>query len=181
MNLSKRLLIIFLAVCAVVILCVLFILHGNRKNIPADSQQVTFPAASSVNGSSNPAGDMMVLQTNTGNAIQVHNFKNSPNVIKDPNVEGQYDLVGGAYPDPGIPYAIFYQTRDDYFGITLLSEPLSERRTAAENQLAQTLGIAKQDLCRLHYVVAPGPGVNDTYSGENLGFSFCPGAIPLPD
>jgi len=46
--------------------------------------------------------------------------------------------------------------------------------------LLQQLGISEQDACRLRYSVSVPFSVNPLYSGKNLGFSFCPGATPLP-
>jgi len=77
------------------------------------------------------------------------------------------------------PYRIVYMARDQSFTIGLYTEPLRETRLAAEAELQQLLGISNVDMCRIKHVVLVPIDVNEFYSGQNLGFSFCPGAIKL--
>ena len=43
----------------------------------------------------------------------------------------------------------------------------------------QHLGISESDMCRLSYMVSVPNRVNTIYAGQNLGFSFCMGAVAL--
>jgi hypothetical protein len=36
------------------------------------------------------------------------------------------------------------------------------------------------DMCSLNYYLGTDQGVNPYYAGEELGFSFCSGAVDLP-
>lgn len=122
----------------------------------------------------------LIISAYDGSKITMKDFLKDPEVLADPNVPGQYVIAGGIYPEPTTPFHIFYQQTDDYFGITLYGEPLSQSRVHAEDLLMEKLDIGKEDMCKLSYVVAPGPGVGEVYQGQNLGFSFCQGAVILP-
>lgn len=78
------------------------------------------------------------------------------------------------------PYLIQYTTATQYFNIVLLNEPIGTTRLAAEQFLMVDLGISQSQMCQLSYMVAVPNSVNSQFAGKNLGFSFCPGATPLP-
>lgn len=149
--------------------------HTSPAN-PGTTGGTTLPSSGQVT----VTGPTRTVQTSDKKTLSVHDFSQDTDVQTDPNIPGQYFLAGGVFADQTTPYQVFYQSDDDYFGITLYHEPLKATRAAAEIELMNRLGISKDDMCRLNYVVAPGPGVNDAYAGENLGFSFCPGATKLP-
>lgn len=147
---------------------------------PSSGGGTVFPGSGDANGGTNGTGPLRTISTSDGGKTAVEDFTAKPGVIQDPNVPGQYDLAGGSSPDASTAYHIFYQSEDDYFGIALYKEPLGQTRRQAEQDLISKLGIPQARMCALNYVVAPGPGVNDAYAGQNLGFSFCPGAVKLP-
>lgn len=171
----KRVLIIS-AVVLVLLLIVLaaFILLNKKEAAPPDAQGPSFPSGGTIGGIA-PDEPTFVIADYDDEPIEVRDFRTTP----DPYVPGQYAIVGGIDTEQS-PYDIFYQETDDYFGITLYKEPLGTNRLLAQTRLQETLGITNDEMCRLNYVVAPGPGVAETYEGVNLGFSFCPGATVLP-
>ena len=73
-------------------------------------------------------------------------------------------------------YALLYFPEDQSFTVSLYSEPLAEKRIAAEQELLALLGITSDEACLLRHVVMTPWWVSEFYSGKNLGFSFCPGA-----
>lgn len=117
-----------------------------------------------------------------GNMIAVNDFKNASSTIKNPdNTTGYFILSGTDDPEaPVPPYTIVYFDSDQSFGISLNREPVGKVRSDAEGALMNELGISEGAMCNLNYTVAVGPGVNPAYDRQNLGFSFCPGAVPLP-
>lgn len=153
-----------------------FFFH-KTPTVVAPGGDTTLPSGGAV---TLPGPTRSFIASDGKNHVTAHDFTLDTDVVVDPNVPDQYDLAGGIYADQSTSYQIFYQTTDDYFGITLYKEPLKATRAAAELELKARLGISEADMCKLNYVVAPGPGVNEAYAGENLGFSFCPGAIKLP-
>lgn len=66
------------------------------------------------------------------------------------------------------------------FIVSINTEPFGDTRKRAEVALQNKLGLTNEELCKLSVVVSTNPGANNLYKGQNLGFSFCPGAIVLP-
>ncbi len=117
----------------------------------------------------------------SGGSLVVHDFTKDSRVVVDPHNAGHYHLAGGAGLDQvDAPYLIVYVASDQSFTISLEKEPLSQTRLDAEAYLMQMLGISKRDMCLLRYSVLVPNDVSEIYSGKNLGFSFCPGAVVLP-
>lgn len=116
-----------------------------------------------------------------GSPVMTKNFKNDPQTIVDSNNKGYYYLSGGLNPTAThAPYSTFYNDTDQSYNVTLLAEPLSQYRKAAETELMQKLGINEVAMCRLRYSVNVPYWVDENYAGVNLGWSFCPGATQLP-
>jgi hypothetical protein len=115
-----------------------------------------------------------------GGTITIRDFKSDPSVITNPNIPGQYILAGGSDPSgTGASYSTFYVDLDQSFNITILQEPIGDVRKQAEQDLMSRLGINQDQACALRYWVGVPNFVNSIYSGKNLGFSFCPGAVAL--
>lgn len=85
--------------------------------------------------------------------------------------------VGGS---DDAPFQILYYPNDAGFLISLLAEPLGENRLKAEAALRGKLQLPDAELCKLNAQVATSIYVNETYAGQNLGLSFCSGAVRLP-
>lgn len=66
------------------------------------------------------------------------------------------------------------------FILSINKEPFGDTRKRAEAALRSKLGLTNAELCKLSVVVSTNPGANDLYKGQNLGLSFCPGAVALP-
>lgn len=141
-----------------------------------------------------PQSQVTVRPTETGGAkksitirgegmIEVNDFMQDPQTKGDPVNAGQYFLgnyIDPTSPDaPAVPYAVTFIDATSYFNIALLAEPIDEARTEAEAYLQKQLGITPGQMCQLKYMVSVPVRVNQTYAGQNLGFSFCPGATPL--
>lgn len=77
-------------------------------------------------------------------------------------------------------HSITYAEFDNSYAIALYTFPLSSARIAAENELRSILQIDDASICRLSITVAVPMGVSETYAGQNLGLSFCPGSVQLP-
>ena len=92
-----------------------------------------------------------------------------------------YQVAG----DDDTSYLITYIPADDMgsqaqFLISLAQEPLGEVRRQAENALLQRLNLSAAELCKLDVQVWTDDSVNATYAGQDLGLSYCPGAVVLP-
>ena len=176
----------WLIIIGVVVILIIAVVIAAFALKPAATQpnqantQTQFPNSGNTNTSSSTS-QLLSVATLTGGSVLVKNFENSPTTAKDPTGDGYYYVSGGLYQNQThAPYQIFYDSEHQYFGITLYKEPLGQYRTQAENELMQDLGISQQQMCSLNYDISVGQGINDLYVGQNLGFSFCPGAVALP-
>lgn len=146
-----------------------------------------FPVATTTAAS---AHDQMTVALQNGQSIRTADFLHNGKTIQDPQNAGQYYLAGsvgycdtnGSCPGgaPSDEYHIVYFSEDKSFIISLVAEPIGQARRDAEQFLMQTLGLTQQQMCALKYEVLTTSSVNGQFAGDNLGFSFCPGATKLP-
>ncbi|MHB8860130.1 MAG: hypothetical protein ACYC48_00120 [Minisyncoccota bacterium] len=155
----------------------------EKENVGLPSAPSAIQATSSV--SSLEAG--MSIAGSGGGAIQTLNFISNPTTVKDPINPGFYYLGYHQYegvPDPTVttdpPYVVAYESDTQFFNIALLQEPIGPVRGEMEQYLMTQLGITQAQMCQLNYMVSVPYRVNSQFSGMNLGFSFCPGAVVLP-
>lgn len=158
---------LIIAAAFLVLLVITLLLLVLRKPAPFTAPQtgVSFPNA-----------------TTTSSAGQ-NSFLNNPDTKQDPYDSMTYYLGNQPLPDHSSnpPYLISYNTQTGYFNVTLFQEPIGELRRQAEQYLQQRLGLSQEQMCSLKYVVGVPDFINTQYSDTNLGFSFCPGAVQLPD
>lgn len=167
-------------------------LAGSGNQAPATNspgtQTTGLPVAGSVtqlNPSSGGTGTS--IASAAGDAIQTKDFMADPATVQDRINAGYYYLgyhtsVGVSDPSAteNPPYVITYIAATQYFNIALLQEPIGPVREEMQQYLMDHLGIPQSQMCELKYMVSVPNRVNSQFSGRNLGFSFCPGATPLP-
>lgn len=180
--------VIFIALGALVFWLVGSKQQSQTSPSTTQTQPVGLPVAGDATQTQNPSQEtLMSVATNNGGAIQTTNFMADPATVKDPINPGYYYL--GYHQNEGVadptatanpPYIIMYLSTSQYFNISLLQEPIGDTRAAVEQYLMQHLGITQSQMCELKYLVTVPDDVNSHYSGENLEFSFCPGATVLP-
>ena len=153
----------------------------SNQNTGSTGVVATVPSGST--GTQQPT---VSLPTADGAEIQAKDIKKDTVVGKYPT-PGYY-YIGFHAPVSGVvdptatenpPYLILYIEASHYFNIELLEEPIADTRVAAEQYLLQHLGITESDMCRLSYMVSVPNRINTIYAGQNLGFSFCIGAVAL--
>ncbi len=148
---------------------------NNTENIITQNQSSVSVTPSNSSNGSNQATVTSVTTFN-GGKIQTKDFLNDPETRKDPINTGYYYL--GPY-DGSLPYSIEYIASSQYFNISLLQQPIGPARVDAEKYLMDHLGISAQQMCTLKYSVSVPVSVDQKHAGVDLGFSFCPTAIPL--
>ncbi|HWU24755.1 MAG TPA: hypothetical protein VN086_03325, partial [Candidatus Paceibacterota bacterium] len=141
-----------------------FLIFSKKAPVSQVQQPVVFPSSTS---------------TTTSISTAQSNFLAKPDVHEDSYNPGYY-YVGYQPTDASAPYLIRYIADTNYFTIGIVSEPIGASRAKAESYLMQLLGVTKEQMCTLNYAVYVSNDVNSQYSGTNLGFSFCPGAVQLP-
>ena len=114
-----------------------------------------------------------------GSTIEVQNF--IPQTQPEWWKEGLPYFIAGNGDVSGPGYEIQFSPETSKFIVTIFKEPIGERRKAAEQVLRTSLGLPDSALCWLKYGVYVLYEVNPTYGDRNLGFSFCPGSVPLPE
>ena len=170
----KKIFIICVPIILLVILAIFWRTTSQRQN-PETSAPVGLPTSSSVTPI---AVQSRTIQTVSSGPITTNDFLAQPETKEDPANKGYYFL--GNQPEVSNPYTIEYIAATDYFNISLLQEPIRQSRIDAENYMLEHLGLTKEKLCTLNYMLSVPDAVNSIYSDENLGFSFCPGAVVLP-
>jgi hypothetical protein len=158
-----------LIVVAVGIVCttvgVLVYIKLNQTSVSNEPTPVSFPVGTTTTG------------------ISQNDFLRNPNVAEDVNNPGYYFVGYQPQEDQSIgdtPYIITYIAETDYFLVTLAQEPLGSTRRSAEQYLMKVLQLSQEQMCALNYSVSTLNSINDQYSGMNIGFSFCSGAVKLP-
>jgi len=182
---QRTLIIIITAVVVVgVVLAGIFWLRA--PNAPKGDIKQTVSSTGNTNTTVVTTGGTTVLEkeltvsTLDGNTLQVNDFKKNNLTVEDTNNKDHFYLSGGLDPvKDNAAYSILYVEFDQSFNVAILQEPLGEVRKRAEQELIKLLGVSQTDLCRLRYIVSTPNWVNEIYSGKNLGFSFCPGAVQL--
>lgn len=107
-----------------------------------------------------------------------------PDPTRLPQPEGytpeQGYQLGGS--DSGAYQILFFTSgAENRILVSLLAEPLGETRQKAEAELRAALMLSDADICALATLeVWTLPSVSETYAGEDLGLSFCPGSVLLP-
>lgn len=165
-----------------IILLVTFLLPEEEiKPTPSNGSVNQFPIASST---TQTGQNTLTLKTAVGKSIVVKNFLSDTKTVADPVNQGHYYL-GNHFPFDSTPpttmptYIIEYISPTQFFNIALIKEPIGKERMQAEQYLLSELGITKEDMCRLNYMVSVPVDVSEYYAGINLGFSFCPQSTPL--
>lgn len=73
-------------------------------------------------------------------------------------------------------FSIVYYEKDQSFTVNLLSKPLSEARSKAEDRLLSLLNLDFAQGCKLNLSVFVPFEVDENYSGQDFGLSFCAGS-----
>ena len=164
---------------------------GGAPAATSTQSGATFPTAPSATQQSGLAvapsggGSGMTVAGISGQAIATSDFLASAETTKDQSNPGYYylgvdpsmlDLSAASSP----PYVITYMSDSQYFNIALYKEPIGQVREAMQQDLMRRLGITQDQMCQLNYMVTVPYWVNARFTGESLGFSFCPGAVVLP-
>lgn len=165
-----------------------FASSNGQAPTPSGNQPASLPIAGSITQVTPSSGSSgMSVASANGGTIQTKDFMEDPATVKDPINPGYYYLGYHVYEgvsDPTAtenpPYIITYINATQYFNIALLQEPIGSVREEMQQYLTVHLGISEDEMCGLKYMVSVPNRVNSQFSGRNLGFSFCPGATPLP-
>lgn len=178
-----------------IVLIGLFFLAYKLTSLDEGISQVSQTATTTTQGNTESSisdtSSLPLVSSQTALSItdstQVEDILENSDLAKDPMNPGYYYLgyhtnQGGADPTATIapPYIIEYIDTTHYFNIALLQEPIGTTRETMQQYMMFRLKLSEDQMCKLDYMVSVPEKVNAFYAGKSLGFSFCPGATPLP-
>jgi hypothetical protein len=110
--------------------------------------------------------DRFVIHTPKGD-VAVLDFRKHPALI----TQDQTTVVIANTNDSDIEFYV----PDSSFNIVVLTKPFPVVRKRAEALFLKSLGISQNDACKLSAREGTTIHIDPRYSGQNYGFSFCPG------
>lgn len=192
---KKLLLLSGLLIIIVLIFTIMFLMMRSDTNPMAPlwgSSQEDTPTQLPLSNSGDPAQDVpvsdgssdrtpapdgkMPVETQNG-YVYVNDISTLQNSVEVST--GQYKIDPYDVYDYDPEFDIVYFESNDSFAISLRREPLSENRRQVEAYLQQQLGITQAEMCELRVYIGTSFDVNPEYSGQDFGFSFCPGSVQL--
>ncbi len=163
---------VVLAVLAVIISVLaiyIYIVNSSQKKtvVPTDQNEASnyplFPVP-------DKNEEKFTIKTSSGDVTVENVYKNY-----------LYDLSenGVAFKDND-DYYIAYYPEDQGFIITIMNSDIQRARDNAENDFISTLGINKEQACKLKVFLGVPISVSEKAAGENYGLSFCQNGISFP-
>ncbi len=121
------------------------------------------------------------LLLNDGSTIQLPEFITQNEKTTKLTPETFREIAGGNNLNFSISYLPYNKENSQIqFTVILNKLPLSKSRVEAENALRTKLGLSNEELCKLDLSVYVFGWINKDLAGQNLGLSFCDGAMDLP-
>lgn len=157
------------------LIVVAFVVMQNGQQ--PDNEHVTqFPETNDGTVEVVDVTDKFTVLGKDGTQVEVRDFLKDTSVVKWGD---SYVIAEDVDVKRDLYYQIFYFPMDRSISVALLQEPLSLSRNLAERALHERLMLSQDVLCKLDINVSTPSFVSDTFSGRDLGLSFCPGAIQL--
>ena len=182
-DMNKRIFIlIFLSVLLVVAIIITILTnHKGGIDLPSNDLGQVQPEKQEVYTDFNtqvvPSKDInkTTIPTSKG-AVKPTDVRKLPEI--SPLGDGVYSLEG-TRSDKSAGFSMVYYEMDNSYSIAVLNEPIAENREAASKYFLEVLQISEADACKLKVYIGTTYDVNQELSGQNLGLSFCPGAVKL--
>lgn len=122
----------------------------------------------------------ITVSTTAGEQVSVPDFRTGHEPDHTP-AGTIYTIRAPEYSNTEMTFSLQYNEATSEFLVVLLQEPIGAARKEAEQYLKAMLMLQDTELCALNTTVVVMPSVNPAFATyENLGLSFCPGAVPLP-
>lgn len=177
---KKYLIIIIAFILVTTAVWYLFVSQQPSVSNDGDTPTTTFPAGGGL--STNSA--TLTIQTISGDNLEIHNFLNDSDIVKDAINDGYYYLgnhfsTNDQTPQSNPEYVIEYIAETNFFAIGLFREPLAQSRRNVEEYLMTKLGLSEEQMCSLNYSMSVPRRVNEHLAGTSFLFSFCDGSYPL--
>jgi hypothetical protein len=170
---------IIVAACVLILMGVVIVSFLLNSDDTAIESPVVFPEVDPTleRQTQDSFGDAVVLSTKAGRSVQIRNFMEDADTYELSD-DGIY-VIGEKDESIGDNYKIYYHDFDGSIIVSLRSIPLATVRVLAEVELKKTTGLIESQLCDMNIVVNTPRDVSESYSGRDLGLSFCPGSVSL--
>jgi flagellar basal body-associated protein FliL len=179
-KMKKKTIIILVIIVIILVIAAFFLFQKNSSTsggvgeetgtLPSTSVNATTTATNTTPMTSNivfPTSSALTLGTAKGNVTMNNFYKSADYIAEDrQTVEIQQQTS---------TYSIVYNVSDSSFIITILSMPFETTREAAETVFLNSLGISRQDACKLNVSEGVPAFVSDSdqYIGKSFPLSFC--------
>jgi hypothetical protein len=168
----KKYFYIMVAIFLILIVVIITVLYINRKK-----SSETTPPQTPTQVPNLPSPEELKAQ---GKTTVPTIEQGAPAVIKDPYKDASKVVSGNAEMRNTEYYDIVYIGDQKSFVITIKNSNLNDSRNKAEQAFLDSLGVSKNEACKLTVVLAVSPGANRDVAGRNYGLSFCPNGKPFP-
>lgn len=148
----KKILILFLLACIVVFVWMILGMISNknlRPTVPVVATPTPYPVSA---------------KRITVSGVEMNDFFASPKRI---------DSKGDVAFEETQDYQLVYIKPFNYFIVSVLGSPFEEARSKAEIAFLNSLGVSKEDACKLDVVVNTPSFANPDFAGKDYPLSFC--------
>ena len=173
----KRILIIGAVI--LILVCIgfvgVYLIHSGKGQAPVATSTNPFGFAGETGTTTSSGTGAISLQLKDGGQVDVQNFVPATQPV-GADVTNGYQIT----ENDTSSYSILYYPNNSGFLISLSQEPIGQARLDAEKFLQSKLNLTQDQFCKLQVQVFTSIDVNETYAGQDLGISFCPGSVSLP-
>jgi hypothetical protein len=164
----KKIIIGILIILTVVIIVTVIMSAGGKQTQPTVEQFTDF--------GTNVVPTETIATRPINSTTRVTDISKLPEAV---NVgDGMYSL-NGTRSNPSANFSLVFSEVDNSYSIAILAEPIAGNRIEASKYFLELLQIDETTACGLKVYLGTVASVNQTLSGQNLGLSFCPGAVQL--
>jgi hypothetical protein len=181
---KKYLIISGLAVIVIIAVVIFSISRKNSSNDQiGDKETYNSPISLPSSNQNNRPIDPVTQLKPTGDNKLVENTPSGLVTMNDFSKGAEIEPNGVIYPVFREHYNIGYNSTDHEFIVTLtVNNNIEAVRKNAENDLISSLGISKDDACKLKVYLYVSAGVTENNSlTQNHGLSFCAGSQSFPN
>ncbi|MFH0930209.1 MAG: hypothetical protein V1814_03080 [Candidatus Moraniibacteriota bacterium] len=179
--------IFYIGIPLIIIAVLVFIYFYSKKQTPeqpATNQKTTAPVSLPTSTpSNNKTTDPITKLENSSEGKIIYNTASGNVTLNNFAKNSEIADNGIVYPVDKKNYNIGYNSTSKEFIITLLvNSNIENTRKEAEADLLTSLGISKEDACKLKVFLYVSAAITtDKSQSQNHGLFFCPGSITFPN
>lgn len=165
----NRKIFLIIIIAAVTLLSVGAFWLWNNRNAEL-IQSANYPGAMS----KQKDGSKIILSTKSGEVVIENIFEKNKTIFNEAGDPEKTNIISSKN------FTFDYYYNGDYFAAYLLSQPVKEARNEAETAILETLGVSKEDACKItNLTLYISSSVDENLGADeklNYGLSWCPEA-----